>query len=61
VVYALLGWVQVEKSTEASKKALRTYIRSDRDLGTRINLDAIGLSEEDTAGLEALKEISKKQ
>jgi hypothetical protein len=61
VVYALLDWVQVEESTEASKKALQTYISSDRDLGTRMNLDAIGLSEEDTAGLEALKEISKKQ
>lgn len=61
VVYALLDWVQVEESTEASKKALKTYISSDRDLGSRMNLDAIGLSESDTTGIEALKDISEKQ
>ena len=44
VVYALLDWVQVEENTEASKKALKEYIASERGLGSRMNLDAIGLS-----------------
>jgi hypothetical protein len=63
VVYALLDWVQVEESTEASKKALKEFIASDRasDLGSRMNLDAIGVSEEDEAAMQAMKEISAKQ
>jgi hypothetical protein len=55
------GGGQVEESTESAKKSLQQYISADRDLGTRMNLDAIGLSEDDAAGLEALKDISKKQ
>jgi len=62
VVYALLDWVQVEESTEASKKALKTFIASDRaDLGSRMNLDAIGLSDSDESAITALREISEKQ
>ena len=51
----------MEESTEASKKALKTYIASDRELGARMNLDAIGLQESDTEAITALKEISEKQ
>ncbi len=51
----------MEESTESAKKSLQQYISADRELGNRMNLDAIGLSEDDAAGLEALKDISKKQ
>ena len=60
IVYTLLDWVQVEDTTEASKKALKNYIMNERELDTRINLDAIGIGKEDEEGKNKLREIADK-